>query len=411
MARSDVLRRHGRCGEEGTMRLNIFGMPARGWIARGTPLRRLAALGRSGLVAAVLGCSVLPASAGQAVTAANTTELMRLTQSRSLMLDVADSAQRAVMVGERGHILVSESRSDWRQIEGVPTRSTLTAVAAVGDAVWAVGHDGVILHSADGGLTWAVQRYDPWRPLADDAEFDPRQGVPLLDIIMFDGQSGIAVGAYSLMLKTVDGGKTWEPVSLAGKPVDAPAEEDPAAEPADDDEWGFTDEDLALDEETDPHLNGIARTGDGALIVVGERGAAFRSRDAGATWERVALPYEGSMFGVLGFESQRVLAFGMRGNLFESQDLGSSWQQLDSGTNQTLMGGAALADGGAVLVGGSGAVVHRSAGNVPFTVGTFANEEQETPVLAAVLPLSSTTFVVGGEKGLGRFQAQLAAGE
>jgi photosystem II stability/assembly factor-like uncharacterized protein len=64
------------------------------------------------------------------------------------MLDFAEGDQRAIAVGERGHVLVSESRSDWRQVEGVPTRATLTAVAAVGDHAWAVGHDGTILHSA-----------------------------------------------------------------------------------------------------------------------------------------------------------------------------------------------------------------------------------------------------------------------
>ena len=42
--------------------------------------------------------------------------------SRSLILDVADSSDRAIAVGERGHILVSESRRDWRQVENVPTR-------------------------------------------------------------------------------------------------------------------------------------------------------------------------------------------------------------------------------------------------------------------------------------------------
>ena len=64
--------------------------------------------------------------------------------SRSLILDITSGDGRAIAVGERGHILVSESRSDWRQVEGVPTRSTLTAVTTVGEHAWAVGHDGVI---------------------------------------------------------------------------------------------------------------------------------------------------------------------------------------------------------------------------------------------------------------------------
>ena len=89
--------------------------------------------------------------------------------------------------------------------------------------------------------------------------------------------------------------------------------------PVDAESWNFdSDEDLDLDEETDPHLNAITRTGDGSLFIVAERGAAYRSLDRGATWERIQLPYEGSMFGVIGYEGQHVLAFGMRGNAFEA---------------------------------------------------------------------------------------------
>src|SRR5690606_30443947 len=150
---------------------------------------------------------------------------------------------------------------------------------------WAVGHDGTILHSADGGLTWSVQRSDPWRAPSDDGQFNPRQGVPLLDVLMLDAQNGFAVGAYSLALRTGDGGRTWEEIEVnTGQPSPAgaddaydadgadPGTEDPAA--GEDDSWTFDDSDLELEEESDPHLNAITRTGDGALFIVAERGAA-----------------------------------------------------------------------------------------------------------------------------------------
>ena len=64
-----------------------------------------------------------------------------------------------------------------------------------------------------------------------------------------------------------------------------------ADEAAGDDEWTFSEDDLMLDEEDDPHLNGIARDPAGKIIVVGERGSAFRTADGGTTWERLQLPY------------------------------------------------------------------------------------------------------------------------
>lgn len=348
-------------------------------------------------------------------------ETMRLATSQALILDFAEAASRAIAVGERGQILLSESRRDWRQVADVPTRANLTAVTAVGDLAWAVGHDGTILHSADGGQTWSVQRSDPWRPLTDDMEFNPRQGVPLLDVLMLDAQNGFAVGAYSLALRTTDGGQTWNEISVHGGSVagDAAVEEEVAPDAADagaaaadaaeaEEDWSFSDADLELEEESDPHLNAIARTGDGALFIVAERGAAFRSSDGGTSWERLQLPYEGSMFGVLGYPGQRVIAFGMRGNAFESRDLGTTWNPIETNTELSLMGGTALADGGAVLVGANGLVLIRDAtGNV--AQHTFQNAAQETPVLAGVLAQSGSELVVGGEKGVGQFQVQSQA--
>lgn len=339
-----------------------------------------------------------------------TSELMPLAVTRSLLLDIAEGDQRAIMVGERGHILVSESRSDWRQLADVPTRATLTAVATAGSSAWAVGHDGTILHSADGGLTWALQRVDEWTPPAEGQwDRDPRVGAPLLDVMFSDPNNGIAIGAYSLMLRTSDGGANWKPVRL-NKPA-AAAEEDEEAlesEPVDindeDVDWGFSDDDLMLDEETDPHLNGITRTPSGLLFIVAERGSAYRSRDDGASWERISLPYDGSMFGVVALGDEHLLAFGLRGNIQESTDGGDSWVAVESGTSLSLMGGAATGDGGAVIVGANGVVLKRADANSPFERYTYENQDQETPVLSTVLARGKQTFLVAGEKGFGNYQ-------
>lgn len=369
--------------------------------------RRFATWGAAAAAALASGISFAGQEAAAPVL---TAEVLPLAHTRSLMLDITDAASRGVIVGERGHILISESRSDWRQVEGVPTRATLTSVTSVGDKVWAVGHDGIILHSADGGQTWAVQRIDRKREIAADdvdAEYDPQQGAPLLDVIFEDEQRGFAVGAFSLMLRTTDGGATWTAVDLSPPPAaDAPVAADPAAAGGDDgDEWTFSEDDLALDEEDDPHLNSIVRTESGLLIVVGERGSAFRSRDDGASWERLQLPYAGSMFGVLALGPEHVVAFGLRGHVLESTDAGTTWSELDTSTELSLMGGSALPGGGFVVVGANGVVLRREAAGAAVNVGTYTNQNNETPVLASVLPLGTRTFLVCGDKGMGRFEA------
>ncbi len=375
-----------------------------------SPIKRPASAGLVCAVAAMFASGAV-AQEPAAVPAAATdpsimaAELMPLA-ARSLILDVADASDRAIAVGERGNILVSESRRDWRQVENVPTRSTLTAVAAVGARAWAVGHDGVILHSADGGLTWTRQRVAAYDPNVDD----PRNGVPFLDVLFLDESNGIAVGAYSLMLRTADGGQTWTEVDISGgasaaaAAEDAAADEATAADPAgaegeEGDDWNFDASELELDEETDPHLNAIARTGDGSLFIVAERGAAFRSTDGGESWERLQLPYEGSMFGVLGYAGRHVLAYGMRGRVFESSDLGDNWTLVDSGVELSLLGGAGWGDGGAALVGANGVILTRAGGSQPLVSHT--HPDGVVLANAQAMGTDGSELVVVGENGIG----------
>ncbi len=322
----------------------------------------------------------------------------------SLLLDLAISGTRRIAVGERGHVLISDDGRNWRQVAEVPTRATLTAVTARGDAAWAVGHDGVIIRSTDAGRTWRLVHSNPYVAGSDD----PHNGVPLLDVLFLDANRGFAIGAYALMLRTDDGGETWTDVTLPKSDGMIAAEVETAAaeEQADDDSWLMDAEELTIDEEADPHLNAIARLDDGVLFIVAERGAGYRSIDGGETWERRTLPYDGSMFGLLAFDSSRLLAFGLRGNALESVDGGLSWNAVDTGTSLSLFGGAALAHGGVVLVGANGVVVSRSRAGEPFHLSTFVNERQETPILAAILGEGDGRFIVCGERGIGVYRAE-----
>lgn len=332
--------------------------------------------------------------------------------SRSLLLDAVRTNAGYFAVGERGHVLASDDGVTWRQA-AVPTRATLTSIASVDGVLWAAGHDGVIVHSTDGGQTWVRRRAAPW---SYDI-VDPSEGVPVMDLLFTDGKNGFAIGAYSLMLVTSDGGVTWTPRTVsssapvvAREPETAPeavavAEEgvDPAAEG---DDWTFSDEDLALDAESDPHLNAIARAGSGALVIAGERGTFLRSRDGGETWTSKRLPYEGSMFGVLSWQDDHILVYGLRGNVYESRDLGDSWTRVETGITTSLMGGYALENGGAVLVGANGAVLTRANADAPFTATAFETASGETPLLSGVLPVDGAGYLVIGDKGADMYRPQ-----
>ena len=316
---------------------------------------------------------------------------------KSLLLDLTRTAAGLFAVGERGHILSSADGARWKQME-VPTRATFTTITSADGQLWAGGHDGVIVHSTDGGQTWQRQRVSAWS--ADDQ--DPTHGVPIMDMLFLDANNGFAVGAYSLFLETHDAGVTWTPRRL-NAPAAAPA---PGAEQANDQNWTFDTAQLQLGEESDPHFNAIVRTGSGGLLIAGERGALYRSRDNGVTWEKAKLPYDGSMFGALGWEGEHVLVLGLRGNVYESDDLGGSWRKVETGINANLMGGQALANGGAVLVGANGRVLVRKDGASPFQAATFTNGAGETPVLAAVQALDDGRYVLAGDSGVDTYSPQ-----
>ncbi len=332
-------------------------------------------------------------------------EIMPLA-SQSLVLDIVRAGERYVAVGARGDVLLSSDGHTWQQAQ-VPTRTTFTAVSAVDSQLWAVGHDGVIAHSADAGEHWQLQRKDPWQAPADgnDAAHDPRQGAPLLGVLFTDIKHGYAIGAYSLALRTNDGGASWQPMTVAA-PVKSGAAGDDDAN-ADDDKSAhsqtFSKSELKTAQEPTPHLNAIARTGSGALFIVGERGSAFRSRDQGATWQRLQLPYDGSMFGVVGYEGDHVLAFGLRGHVYESNDLGDHWTQVQTGTELSLMGAAALPDDGVIIVGANGIVLMRS--KTGEALKSYV--DQPAGIIAAVLPLdSSGNLLIAGENGISTYQPQ-----
>lgn len=323
--------------------------------------------------------------------------------SRSMLLDAVHTPAGYFVVGERGHVLVSDDAKSWRQVQ-VPTRATLTTLTSIDGQLWAAGHDGVILHSADGGQSWERRRQSPWSPdLADTSE-----GVPILDILFSDAQHGIAIGAYSLFLTTDDGGATWTPASIhsAASAGDGTVESADATAAVADGEDGFTASDLALGAESDPHLNAIARVDDDTLVITGERGTFLRSRDNGRTWEDKRLPYEGSMFGVLAWGGEHIMVCGLRGNVYESLDLGTTWQRVETGIGTSLMGGVALPGGGAVLVGANGAVLARQDFTSPFQATTYQTGNGETPLLSGVVPVEGEGYLLLGDKGVDLYRPQ-----
>ena len=271
---------------------------------------------------------------------------------RLLLIDAAHPGSRIVAVGDRGYVIYSDDQgAHWSRAKA-PPGPLLTAVTFVdAKAGWAVGHDAVILATTDGGLNWALQFSAP------------AEQRPLLDVLFLDSRRGIAVGAYGAYYETADGGNSWNARKV-------------------------------LDE--DRHLNGLARSADGKLVILGESGTILLSSDEGKTWSAVASPYKGSLFGAVTAEDGAIVAYGLRGRIYRSTDAGATWKQVDNASAATLMGGTKLPGGAIVLVGAAGTVlVSRDHGQ------SFQKADSGgTRALAGAVLGAPNTLLVMGEGGV-----------
>jgi len=255
----------------------------------------------------------------------------------SRLTAVAQAGERVVVAGPRGAILFSDDRGRSWQVARVPVSSDLVALRFIGaHKGWAVGHDGVILHSADGGATWSKQldgveaaaligefygRAESSRKLpvdaglVEEAKRFAREGAdkPFLDIAFISDTEGVAVGAFNLSMRTTDGGKTWTPL---------------------------------IDRTANPkglHLYSLAVSGKD-LYLSGEQGLLRRwNRDA-SRFEELKSPYGGSFFGLL-IKGNSLFAFGLQGNAFRSRDGGTTWVPLRGFGLGSINAAALLADG------------------------------------------------------------------
>lgn len=282
---------------------------------------------------------------------------------QNVFLEIASDHQRQILVGEYGRILVrASSDAQWLQAD-VPVQTTMTAVALIDEKVaWAVGHQGVILKSQDGGKSWqkmfdgiqltgllkqALEQQVSALTLAVETETDEDNRdelemmlddvsykledmtantgleIPFFDILFTSPSYGLVVGAYGAMLETKDSGSTWHYI---GHKVPNPE--------------GF-------------HLNALTKDVNDNIYVVGEAGVAMSSTDLGESWQSLPIDYQGSLFGVTVKESD-IYSYGLRGNMFVSRDLGATWNAVDTGVTNHIFAADWLSNGKLLLVGAGG---------------------------------------------------------
>jgi len=272
--------------------------------------------------------------------------------TESLLLDGDLVDESIIAVGKRGHILLSEDRGEsWVQAPS-PVNVLLTAIHRHDSMLgFVTGHDGVILRTQDGGQSWELVNYQP------------ENEAPLLDIWFKNALEGFAVGAYGFFLHTQNGGETWEAKSL-------------------------DDQDL--------HLNSIVALGTDQILIGGESGMAYRSDDGGSNWSAVSTGYSGSWFGALAQPPDTLYLSGLQGSMSRSFDSGANWERLDTQTTSILASMAITANNNIIAASRDGLLlISQDRGD------TFQRHQlPDRSDITSIIPMPNGEILLMGESGI-----------
>lgn len=307
--------------------------------------------------------------------------------THSLLYSVARFGDRLFAVGHRGHILYSNDNGEnWLQAK-VPVRSDILDIYfPTPEKGWAVGHDGVILHSSDGGATW-LKQFDGYRfgqegltyyqqlaqahpdvelyqVLVAEMKFATEQGAdkPLFKVWFKDAYLGYAFGAYGMFLVTQDGGITWRPT------------------------MHNVSNDMFL------HLFDYTPIDSGSFLISGEAGLVLRGDVASDTAIPLTTPYEGSFFTGVTARNGAIIMCGLRGSAYRSLDGGETWTEVRKPNTTNIVDSTLLSDGRIVLVGQGGEVLISSDDGTSFT---SVQVEQPRPLSGVVEGNAGELILVG----------------
>ncbi len=283
--------------------------------------------------------------------------------SRSLGERVTSVDERIVVaVGSEGVITRSDDGGVTWEPRDSGTDKYFSDVSFSGvDLGIAVGEDGVIVRSLDGGDTWEV--------VSRGSRMD------LNDVFFTDPFNGTAVGLWGAVLRTSDGGNTWNeqstvqanPYELTLSTVRFSDDENGIAvgysgiiiSTAD---GGGTWTMRAMSEDPGMALFGLDLIDENIGTAVGEMGRIIRTVDRGVTWMEQDATMEQWLYDVDFLDADRGIAVGSNGTVVLTEDGGEAWRKISLDQAYQLRGVAVLDENRAFAVGWAGQIIRTTDG-------------------------------------------------
>jgi len=246
------------------------------------------------------------------------------------------SDQEGWVAGSYGTILHSRDGGKSWVPQSSPTKEHLLSIAFTSPREgWAVGSRGTILYTNDGGATWVN------RSISEDV---------ILNRIQFiSPERGWIVGEFGVIYQTKDGGKNWlkqkSPIEVDfvsgesrnlfdlifpdSKAGWAFGLDGVILRTQTGDQWTVINQNGAAPKGvTDHHLFAAAHT-NGTLWAVGERGAVIVSQIGKEDWRHVSFKFPPQALNSIDFSPDGFgLIVGNRGAIFRTLNGGRQWQRI-----------------------------------------------------------------------------------
>lgn len=224
------------------------------------------------------------------------------------------------------------------------------------DIIVAVGSEGRIARSTDGGRYWVRQRSGTRMSLSN--------------VHFFDSDRGIAVGGKGTVFYTLDGGIVWQ----------------------------------QRETEIPVNLYAVFHDRTGRAYAVGDSGTIIISMDGGRTWRQETSGTRAQLLGVVTLADATAFAVGDSGIILKTTDGGENWQRMESGTNVTLSQIRFSNDVNGIAVGAVGIVLRTVDGGATWhqEFGSLAGNLRTVSVVSpttafAIDPVSCQRTTNGGD--------------
>ena len=230
---------------------------------------------------------------------------------------VFDAEQNTIVDGANTQVYNSAPRADKAMLK----RAVFADYARTGTREFLITDSGILLTSRDGGNTYTVRRF--YR-----AEDDRVREVAFRRIQFLTENQGLIIGSAGLILRTADGGITWEPAYQQG---------------------------------VEGNLRQVARLRPGTWLVLGDDSTALATQDGGLTFRKYepvtkALRSRNESLTGLAMGDRLGYIVGEAGLLLMTRDGGESWKLTPMVESLFFQDVAAAPDGTAIAVGVDGLI-------------------------------------------------------